>query len=549
MNIDTIKPIESVLLCKLNRTPIGELPTSCVASMEKAIDEVSKITLKINKYMINQNGKTKIENPMYYEIKNKRYLLINDEEYYIIDTIKESKISGVKEVTALGGEQILVRRPTDIEDIGIQLVTEDVENDVYSLNTLLGEVGWKLAHVDNIVAYETDGTEKMRWQESINGNMLEFIKEDIAQQFDCLPIFDAKTREISLYDMNSLGEDIQLCLTKDNYLKSKEKTKESDDLITVLKLRGNEELDVARYIIGGYDFITNFSYFIETGEMSNELINTLAKYDEMVGIRHVQWLELTDEKVTKEKELNIKRNQWQMTISNCDCYKRIKQQYYMNNDTLNEAAMNVKLSEESDKELILRMEITQLLNDIDLLQASIDNLNLLCRYETCTDENGNLVFNQNTLSELQEFIFVDIYEDDSFVDANALIEKGKSVLSERCKPTLQIEVDSINFLSRIIDNNFRLQWNGSLSFGDIIILIDEDTNEEEFYYFIGYNIDYHSNSLNLIISNKKSRRDNAKSINKWLKTSKQMNSLLINNKYLFNKVKHNRLNIDKDDVQ
>ena len=486
---------------------------------------------------------------MYYEIKNKRYLLINDEEYYIIDTIKESKISGIKEVTALGGEQILVRRPTDIEDIGIQLVTEDVENDVYSLNTLLGEVGWKLAHVDNTVAYETDGTEKMRWQESINGNMLEFIKEDIAQQFDCLPVFDAKTREINLYDMNSLGEDIQLCLTKDNYLKSKEKTKESDDLITVLKLRGNEELDVARYIIGGYDFITNFSYFIESGEMSNALINTLAKYDEMVDIRHVQWLELTDEKVAKEKELNIKRNEWQMTISNCDCYKKIKQQYSMNNDTTNEAIITVKLSEELDKELTLRMEITQLLNDIDLLQASIDNLNLLCKYETCTDENGNLVFNQNTLSELQEFIFVDVYEDDSFVDANALIEKGKSVLSERCKPTLQIDVDSINFLSRIIDNNFRLQWNGSLSFGDIVILIDEDTNEEEFYYFIGYNIDYHSNSLNLIISNKKSRRDNAKSINKWLKTSKQMNSLLINNKYLFNKVKHNRLNIDKDDVQ
>ena len=42
-----------------------------------------------------------------------------------------------------------------------------------------------------------------------------------------------------------------------------------------------------------------------------------------------------------------------------------------------------------------------------------------------------------------------------------------------------------NYLySQIIDNNFRLKWNGTLSFGDIIVLIDEDSNEEEFYYLL-----------------------------------------------------------------
>lgn len=61
----------------------------------------------------------------------------------------------------------------------------------------------------------------MRWQESIDNNMLDFIREDIAQQFNCLPIFDATTRTIDLLDLDTLGEEIKICLCKDNYLKIK----------------------------------------------------------------------------------------------------------------------------------------------------------------------------------------------------------------------------------------------------------------------------------------------------------------------------------------
>jgi hypothetical protein len=207
----------------------------------------------------------------------------------------------------------------------------------------------------------------------------------------------------------------------------------------------------------------------------------------------------------------------------------------------------VKLSEELDKELLMRLEIEELIEEITLLDESIANINLLCRFETCTDENGNLVFNENTLNELLEFIFVDIYQDDSFVNADDLIEKGKSILTERCRPTVQVEVSSINFLGRIVDNNFRLKWNGTLSFGDLIILIDEDTGEEELYYFLGYTIDYHSNHLDLRISNKKTLRDYTKTINQYLKDVKNHNAIITNNNNVLNQVKQNRLNMgDKE---
>lgn len=549
INIKSIGQIESLVLCKLSRVPIMELPVTNIVSIERTIDEVDKLTLKINKYIISQDGRRKINNLAYDEIKPKRYLLLNNNEYFIIEEIKVNKISGSLEVTAMSGEQILIRRPIDMEDFGVQILDDDVEQDIYSLNSLLKEVGWSLNYIDPSIIYNEDESPRMRWQESVNTNYMEFIKNDLAEQFNFLPIFDSVNRKIDLLNLDTIGEEIKICLSKDNYVKSKTKTNNSEELITLLKLKGNEELDIGRYIIGGYDFLMDFSYFKETKEMSDELISALDKYDEMIKIRTPIWQELTEEKVSKETELALNRTKWQISISQIECYKRLIEQYILKEFVVEENETRVKLSQEMDNELILRLKIEDLLNEIQLLDESIDNINLLCKFETCTDENGNLVFNEELLMELQEFIFVDIYSDDSFVNADDLIEKGKSVLEEKSRPTIEVDIDSVNFLNRLVDNGYRLKWNGVLQFGDIVVLIDEDTDEEEYFYFLGFSIDYSNNTLNLKISNKKSSRESTKTINQYLKEMKKTKELLMNNRYLFNKTKQNRLNINKDDVQ
>lgn len=542
MKVNKIEAIESIILCKLSKLPIGELMPSCVTSFNKNIDEVPFMTLKINKYFISQDKKEKVYNPLYDEVKVKRYLFINNEDYYLIEEIDENKLSNIKEIKAYKGEQKLNKFPIEIEDIGIQLVTNDPNNEVYTLNDLLLEIGWKLNHVDTAVAYE-NGVEKMRWQESINTNWLDFIKNDIAEQFDCLPLFDTINKTIDLIDINSMGEEIKLFLSKDNYLKSKQKTIEGNEFITLLKLKGDDELDIREYLPSAYDFITDFSYFIEIGEMSNELVTALNKYDEMVAKRYIQWRALVDEKISKQKELDLNRTLWQMSISTLERYKYEIQKYKLMEDTINESLTKVSYSNEADNELILRFGIDDIVSQIGLLEVAISEINKLCRYETCTDDNGQLIFNKQLLNELSEFIFMDEYKNDAFIDGNMLLEKGKKELEKRSRPTVSITVDSINFMNRIIDNNFRLKWNGELYFGDIIVLIDDETGEEEYYYFIGYDIDYESNKLTLKISNKKTDREDTKTINTWLKEIKNTKSLLLSNRYLFNDVKKNRLNM------
>ena len=549
INIKSIGQIESLVLCKLSRVPIMELPVTNIVSIERTIDEVDKLTLKINKYVISQDGKCKIENPIYKEIKTKRYLLLNNDEYFIIEEVSNNKISENLNVIAYSGEEVLQRRPIDMEDFGVQILDDDIEQDIYSLNSLLKEIGWSLNYVDPLIVYNEDESPRMRWQESVNTNYMEFIKNDLAEQFNFLPIFDSVNRKIDLLNLDTIGEEIKICLSKDNYVKSKTKTNNSEELITLLKLKGNEELDIGRYIIGGYDFLMDFSYFKETKEMSDELIRALDKYDEMIKIRTPIWQELTEEKVSKETELALNRTKWQMSVSQIECYKRLIEQYILKEFVVEENETRVKLSQEMDNELILRLKIEDLLNEIQLLDESIDNINLLCKFETCTDENGNLVFNEELLMELQEFIFVDIYSDDSFVNANDLIEKGKSVLEEKSRPTIEVDIDSVNFLNRLVDNGYRLKWNGVLQFGDIVVLIDEDTDEEDLYYFIGYDINYSNNALNLKISNKKSSRSNTRTINEYLKQVKKTQELLMRNRCLFNEIKQNELNMKGRDVK
>ena len=546
IDVRSIKQLESLVLCKLSKAVIGELPITNVVSIERLLDETDRMVLKVEKYYVNQDGKQRIKNPLYDEIKPKRYLLLNDEEYFIIESIKESKLTGTKEVTAVSGEQVITNRVIMMDDFGVQIFEDDIENNVYSLKSLLKELNWELSEADDSLVYNEDGSPKLRWQESVSSTWADFMVQ-LAGQFNFIPIYDTLNRKVSLLDIDKMGEEIKICLCKDNYMRSKEKTKNAEDLITLLKLKGSDELDIASHILGGYDFLMDFSYFKEINEMTDELISHLDKYDEMIKIRTPQWQSLVAEKLEKETQLGLLRTRWQMSISTIDCYKGLINRYVLNDMVVEENETRVKLSEELDKELLMRLEIEELIEEITLLDESIANINLLCRFETCTDENGNLVFNKNTLNELLEFIFVDIYQDDSFVNADDLIEKGKSILTERCRPTVQVEVSSINFLGRIVDNNFRLKWNGTLSFGDLIILIDEDTGEEELYYFLGYTIDYHSNHLDLRISNKKTLRDYTKTINQYLKDVKNHNTIITNNNNVLNQVKQNRLNMgDKE---
>jgi hypothetical protein len=127
------------------------------------------------------------------------------------------------------------------------------------------------------------------------------------------------------------------------------------------------------------------------------------------------------------------------------------------------------------------------------------------------------------------------------------METGMRKLSEMKYPTRTWSIDSMNFVERLIDNEFRNQWNGQLGLGDMIILKDEDT-EDDVVYLVGYTQNFKDKTLQLELSNKKGNKEFSLSIGERLTQAKEVYKNYNKNKYLLNSIKLNRLGVEYDKI-
>lgn len=595
--INEIKDSYRILLHKVNEDPIGELLFSTLDSIKNSMNEVGQIQLTVNKYYINQIGKIKKIYPYYDEIKNERMISL-DGSFYVIKDIKEDTKNDIKTITAYSKEKKLEKISISIEDLGFYLQGSDEQNNIYSLDDYMyEETGWRFGHIDDIVKYNefsehliidelsyeestgtlsvdssydsTDGnlqlnvqnrTPKMRWQESINTSWLDYLSKTISTQFDCYVHFDNKNQLVNLYDMSLFGENLNLALSYDNYIKSLEKSSSSSDLVTKLVLIGNEEeCVISDYTVTGTSYIENYSYYMNNEEMSQELINALNKYNEMTAQRSVTWKTLRENKIQLEKDLANKKYEEKNKL---EMIKVLKENYsfYISKAGTDEdvtgtytklaaeTAAQIETYETQSRDLYNAIQNLEL--QIDLTEKSIKDINILCQKKTSTDENGNLIFgtDDRLLNELKKFISSETFSDDSYYDAEEMIASGEKKLDILSKPTRTWDIDVEDFTRKLVSNKFRQQWKGVLGLGDVIYLLNKD-NTEEFIYFVGYEKDYKSKSLSLTLSDKKESEEVVRYMNDWLKTFKANAKLLERNERIFNIVKGNRINIKRSEVK
>lgn len=557
--INEIKDSYTILLHKVNEEVIGELDFSSLKSISNSMNEVGQIELTVNKYYRSSIGKERFEYYYYNEIKNERMISL-DGAFYVIKNVKEDERNGVKTITAYSKEKKLEKYNISVEDLGFYLQDEDDTLGLFSLDDYMyEETGWRFGHIDNVVKYNEDGSPKMRWQESVDTSWLDFLNQNVSTQFNCYVNFDNVNQVVNLYDMSSVGENLNICLSYDNYIQSLEKESSSSDVITKLKLVGNEEeCIISDCTVTGTDYIENYSYFIENGEMSSELTTALQTYYTITEERNRTWKTLRDSKLAMEEELIVKKNEELVVLTNINVSTTSYNFYLSKAGTENDFNGNyTRLAQEEAEKLQaysqqrddLYKEIRLLEEDIALSKESIRNINILCQKKTSTDSNGKLIFTQALLDELKKFTFSDTFTDDSYYDAEEMIKDGEARLEILCKPTRTWDIGVEDFTRRLVTNRFRQHWKGQLGLGDIICLYNEETDEEEFIYLVGYSKDYQGQSLSLTLSNKKESQDVVRYINDWLKIVKANNKLITKSKRLLNAQKYNRINIKRGDVK
>lgn len=541
-------------LCKVNRDIICSVPNSCLESLSRSLTEIDTMELKVKKYISDFSSK-KVLNPLWSEIKEERLICLNGAEYFVIKVNDYKSSENELYITAHSLEYKLGKIDISVEDVCFQLISSDNENGVYSLNDYMyAETGWKFGHIDNTVRYDINGntkTDKLRMFSSIDKRWYDFLTNDISEAFNCLVVFDTYDKIILLYDVNTVAENIQIYLSNDNYMKSLQRKSSTEDIVTRMYLVGNEEMDIISSVVTGYPYIEDYSYFIENEEMSSELIYALNKYSEMVATRQSTWQNLVDLKHEKIELSTIKKNELYFIYEEIRALKSIKEAYALNDDTENEVIIMAQITQKLDQQTILEVNIKNLEEEIINLQNSIDNINMLCKRETATDEKGKLIFTQKTLDELKEFIYCETYSNDTFLDVKDLISAGKRELSLTCYPSIDYTLDVKNFISRIMSKSFRLQWQGDIGLGDIVILYDEDLGSEVFLYLTDYvqrPNDDEDNSLEITLSNKKYKDKNIRTIADKLKEGSIAMRNLQRKSYVFNNVKYNRINIAKEQV-
>ena len=556
MKIRGAKDSYTLILCKMNGERMGMIPYSSVDSIKRGINSVSELTFSVHKYY----GEENLRNPLYDELKTERFIELDDDECYVIKNISEVN-ERLKSVTAYSREKKLFKNMAEFEDITLTLKNPytDIEG-CFSLDELLYDAtGWRVGYVSQKVLYKSNETvidnitgetettltneEKLRYQESVSTNWYDYINTDIAEQFECYPVFDSYNKVVNLYSDDELGEDPQLMLSYDNYLKEIELSDDTEDIVTKLVLSGNDDLTISEVNPSGETFVEDFSYFIESREMSDALISALELYYVMVKKRAIEWNRLRGEKAEKQSQLTAKKNELLIIYSTI---KSLEFTMKQSNDDAFNAKTQERLVELNDRRVLLEKEANELDENIKLLDASIENINKLCKKKYATNDNGVLIFTESLLNELKEFIYQDTYSNDAITDGLTLMRIGKRKVSQSCYPTKTWTISSVNFIERLIDNGFRQHWNGELGLGDMIVLKGDEFIEV--IYLIGYTQNFKDKTIELELSNKKQENEFSLSIGERLTQGKEAYKIAKKSRSTINMVNKNRYGLTYDKI-
>lgn len=543
-----------VVIRTISGKPVGQIPSNAITDLKREIGKPDELSFIVPKHYIEMINITQKNYPLFNEIKNERQILLDKSEVYSIKVIEQGNDETIK-VVAKSREIRLSEIDITIEDCGFMFFKEDLEdnkNQILSLDKYLyDETGWSLGEVTDIVRYQDIDTKEdtLRWFENADKKWYDFIKDDICESFNCMCSFDTLNKKINFFREEELGNDVGLYLSKDNYIKDMARISDSDKIITRMKVIGNEEMDIIGSVCTGEPFIENYSYFMKNNEMSEELINALETYYEVVEKRETQWKKLVDERQEKLREKKILGTTFIDAEAQITALKNVRDTYSLppKSDEKRVAQLNVIITEKTVESQNAQNKIDFLDKEIDDLNKAVDNLMELCKKPTATDDNGKQIFNKELLDELKEYIYTETYKNDSFLTENVdeLIELAKRKLREKAKPTYKWDLDVVNFLNRLepID---RLSWSGSLGLGDLVILYDKDTDTEEFVYFIGYKHSVQENNMEITLSNKKTEQEDGLTIADYLTGAKNSMREFDAKKYLLIQQKYNRLNLPRE---
>ena len=505
-------------------------------------------TANISDVKLNSLPHFEFEIPYLVESKNKS---VTDEIEYIknpdLDNIKEEKLI---KLTWYGGRinwfRIMTIEKNDSSDgISTKISCDSLESELRKTNVTIDGTGigveeyfnktleqspWKLGYVSDKLknTYRT-------FSEQDKQTRYEAIQSGI-ESYGAITDFDGETRTLNLLTIDELRVFRGVVLKRENYASSIDITSTSEEIVTRMYGKGNEDLDISSANPTGMRYIEDFSYFIypfKRDANKNVLEHSAYMSDELAHAL-LDLIEL-------EKTYNPKINDLQKLINQAyvDLTKKMTEKADLDGEMLTLQALLDTAKSTNNKPLITQRQteivakqkqIDDKVSEINSINASIELWNnTILGYQETISTNS---FQPKLVEELKLFVYEKDFSDDRYIDAKELYDATVKEFEKYQKPTRSFKTDLASFINSIESK----KYHGRLEIGEEVKIKSKKLGEEYTSIILGYSGDLVSGDFQLEISDNMDDIDALDRLATIIYQAESSSSILSNNKYKWNNI-------------
>lgn len=489
------------------KAPIGEAE---VTSITNSIGDFKYLQFSL-KQDIFKEGKT-VEHPAYNKIQLEQLVLLNDYGYYVIKDIQQIEDANeIKKVVSCASiESRLAKKMLELPHKVIQLQKNSLDPEEGILDIFEQETGWKVKYLDENAQYDNlvNGQALKYRNIEVSETWWNFMSVTIQEAFDVVVYFDHLDKTVSIFDRATFGQDTQLILSRRNYLDNLNKNCDNTDLVTRMYVTGEEGVAINSVNPLGTNYVEDFSYFANEEYMSKELIDALDIYYPLLEELQERWYEQHEILASLQKE-ELENDE---ALTNKTTELRAKKNLQVealkddkgnpDNEMLTELKKVIDGLELEIEEIKANAE--RLTEEITKQEAVLLEISLSMTKEKI-EKDGERVFTDETLDELDCFIFEGNWDNTYYTTDLALFYAAKEQIKKVCKPAFSFSVG----LNQLAIDVFQLKAIRSelYELGDFVIV---ETNEDlrrsgeakyEKVRIIGYSYNPQTDSTDLTLSN------------------------------------------------
>ena len=390
----------------------------------------------------------------------------------IINTITDALPKNIKHIKAYHYSEVGNR-------YGIKYLFTTVDGiEIEKITTFTNVINKSITAENIIFRWETgeyvtkENVKYINLEDTENDNWYAFLR-DVESQFKSIFIFDSYNKTISVIHEDNIGKEAPYLLSYDTNIIDIN-VDEQSEYVNCLKVVGKDGLSIAEENIYGNEKLYNFNWYRENGIMSDELQDSWDRYEEVLTISQEEWLNI------KNLKMRLIQRKTAVDSEIKSLEERIKTTRnllagYMAEDTGIAKENQARIKAELDAlELSLNNSMakrTEMLNQITIYEDEMMEISTGVQMENATDLQGNKIFTNIDLEEINDMLVEEVYEDDYYSTSYGLINNSKLILSEKIKPDVDFKLNVEN-LCKVIRHP--LGWNFIVQLGDIFQIDDEE---------------------------------------------------------------------------